>query len=162
MKEIHEKTKFSFPEIESLLVQFNRRRMNKESNNLNKEDLGRFLAPLGIEVSAENLEKYYASFDPNGDGVSFKELVSSLSTFLRGSPEEVAEIQFKTWDADNNEKLDREEFSALLKSINRSSLTSDDVEALGENLFAELDTDCNGISTPYYLVETIHRKLITV
>ena len=85
--------------------------------------------------------------------MSFKELVSSLSTFLRGSPEEVAEIQFKTvsyfmflnttmlwhmnhqWDADNNGKLDREEFSALLKSINRSSLTSDDVEALGITSF---------------------------
>lgn len=55
LKEIHDTTKFSFPEIESLLVQFNRRRADKNSNVMQKEDFARVLGPLGIEASPETV-----------------------------------------------------------------------------------------------------------
>ena len=55
MKELHNNSGFSFPELDSILVQFNRRRGDKSSSVLTKEDFGRFLSPLGIEPTSENV-----------------------------------------------------------------------------------------------------------
>ena len=44
MKEIYEKSKFSFPEIEALYVQFNRR--VGDDGKIQKSEFSRFLAPL--------------------------------------------------------------------------------------------------------------------
>ena len=55
LKEIHGQSKFSFPEIESLLVQFNRRCSDTGSSLLCKEDFAKFLTPLGVTPSPETV-----------------------------------------------------------------------------------------------------------
>lgn len=103
------------------------------------EEFARFLK---LPVSPA-LEELFALFDRNGDGtIDFREYVIGVNILCRpANTEEVLQMAFKLFDTDQDEKITREEFTALL----RSALGVSDLNMT--KLFKEIDADCSGFIT---------------
>ncbi|XP_028295891.1 lysophosphatidylcholine acyltransferase 2-like [Gouania willdenowi] len=89
------------------------------------------------------LEELFALFDRNGDGtIDFREYVIGVTILCRpANTEDVLQMAFKLFDTDEDEKITREEFTALL----RSALGVSDLNMA--KLFKEIDADASGFIT---------------
>ncbi|XP_056135429.1 lysophosphatidylcholine acyltransferase 2 [Lampris incognitus] len=89
------------------------------------------------------LEQLFALFDRNGDGtIDFREYVIGVNILCRpANTEEVLRMAFQLFDIDEDEKITREEFTALL----HSALGVSDLNMT--KLFKEIDADCSGFVT---------------
>uniref|UniRef100_A0A8D3DKH2 Lysophosphatidylcholine acyltransferase 2 n=1 Tax=Scophthalmus maximus TaxID=52904 RepID=A0A8D3DKH2_SCOMX len=103
------------------------------------EEFARFLK---LPVSPV-LEELFALFDRNGDGtIDFREYVIGVTILCRpANTEDVLQMAFRLFDTDEDEKITREEFTALL----RSALGVSDLNMT--KLFKEIDADCSGFIT---------------
>uniref|UniRef100_A0AAQ5YK14 EF-hand domain-containing protein n=1 Tax=Amphiprion ocellaris TaxID=80972 RepID=A0AAQ5YK14_AMPOC len=89
------------------------------------------------------LEELFALFDRNGDGtIDFREYVIGVTILCRpANTEDVLRMAFQLFDTDEDEKITREEFTALL----RSALGVSDLNMA--KLFKEIDADGSGFIT---------------
>ncbi|XP_061670624.1 lysophosphatidylcholine acyltransferase 2 [Syngnathoides biaculeatus] len=89
------------------------------------------------------LEELFALFDRNGDGtIDFREYVIGVTILCRpANTEDVLHMAFRLFDTDEDEKITREEFTALL----RSALGVSDLNMV--KLFKEIDADSSGFIT---------------
>uniref|UniRef100_A0A672GA65 EF-hand domain-containing protein n=1 Tax=Salarias fasciatus TaxID=181472 RepID=A0A672GA65_SALFA len=103
------------------------------------EEFARFLK---LPVSPV-LEELFALFDRNGDGtIDFREYVIGVNILCRpANTEEVLQMAFQLFDTDDDQKITREEFTALL----RSALGVSDLNMT--KLFKEIDADASGFIT---------------
>uniref|UniRef100_A0A3Q3F5N7 Lysophosphatidylcholine acyltransferase 2 n=1 Tax=Labrus bergylta TaxID=56723 RepID=A0A3Q3F5N7_9LABR len=146
--------------MEAGLVEFTKisRKLNMKWDNLRKELEGfsamacsckggritieEFARFLKLSISPA-LEELFALFDRNGDGtIDFREYVIGLTILCRpANTEEVLLMAFRLFDIDEDEKITREEFTALL----RSALGVSDLNMV--KLFKEIDADGSGFIT---------------
>ncbi|XP_068594786.1 lysophosphatidylcholine acyltransferase 2 [Brachionichthys hirsutus] len=103
------------------------------------EDFARFLR---LPVTPA-LEELFSLFDRNGDGtIDFREYVIGVTILCRpANTEDVLRLAFQLFDTDEDERITREEFSALL----RSALGVPDLNMA--KLFKEIDADGSGFIT---------------
>uniref|UniRef100_A0A3B4TPB2 Lysophosphatidylcholine acyltransferase 2 n=1 Tax=Seriola dumerili TaxID=41447 RepID=A0A3B4TPB2_SERDU len=89
------------------------------------------------------LEELFALFDRNRDGtIDFREYVIGVTILCRpANTEDVLRMAFQLFDTDEDEKITREEFTALL----RSALGVSDLNMA--KLFKEIDADGSGFIT---------------
>uniref|UniRef100_A0A8C2Z3A9 Lysophosphatidylcholine acyltransferase 2 n=1 Tax=Cyclopterus lumpus TaxID=8103 RepID=A0A8C2Z3A9_CYCLU len=103
------------------------------------EEFARFLK-LPVNPA---LEELFALFDRNGDGtIDFREYVIGVTILCRpANTEDVLRLAFQLFDTDKDEKITREEFTALLRSaLGVSNLNM-------AKLFKEIDADGSGFIT---------------
>ncbi|XP_077569973.1 lysophosphatidylcholine acyltransferase 2 [Stigmatopora nigra] len=86
------------------------------------------------------LEELFALYDRDGDGtIDFREYVIGVTILCRpANTEEVLRMAFQLFDTDEDEKITREEFTALLRSALGVS------ELNMAKLFKEIDADGSG------------------
>ncbi|KAG7263173.1 hypothetical protein CRUP_002203 [Coryphaenoides rupestris] len=89
------------------------------------------------------LEELFTLFDRDGDGtIDFREYVIGVTMLCRpANTEDVLRMAFKLFDTDEDERITRQEFSALL----RSALGVSDLNMT--KLFKEIDADASGFIT---------------
>uniref|UniRef100_H3C3X4 Lysophosphatidylcholine acyltransferase 2 n=1 Tax=Tetraodon nigroviridis TaxID=99883 RepID=H3C3X4_TETNG len=89
------------------------------------------------------LEELFSLFDRNGDGtIDFREYVIGVTILCRpANTEDVLQMAFQLFDTDKDERITREEFTALL----RSALGVSDINMA--KLFKEIDADSSGFIT---------------
>uniref|UniRef100_A0A665TAH8 EF-hand domain-containing protein n=1 Tax=Echeneis naucrates TaxID=173247 RepID=A0A665TAH8_ECHNA len=104
--------------------------------------VGEFATFLRLPINSA-LEELFALFDRNGDGtIDFREYVIGVTILCRpANTEDVLQMAFKLFDTDEDEKITREEFTALL----RSTLGVSDLNMT--KLFKEIDADGSGFIT---------------
>uniref|UniRef100_A0A8D3A8T2 Lysophosphatidylcholine acyltransferase 2 n=1 Tax=Scophthalmus maximus TaxID=52904 RepID=A0A8D3A8T2_SCOMX len=117
------------------------------------EEFARFLK---LPVSPV-LEELFALFDRNGDGtIDFREYVIGVTILCRpANTEDVLQMAFRLFDTDEDEKITREEFTALL----RSALGVSDLNMT--KLFKEIDADCSGEFQAFATSHPEYAKLFT-
>uniref|UniRef100_A0A673B5Z4 EF-hand domain-containing protein n=1 Tax=Sphaeramia orbicularis TaxID=375764 RepID=A0A673B5Z4_9TELE len=146
--------------MEAGLVEFTKisRKLNLKWDNLRKELEGfaamansckggritieEFARFLKLPVNPA-LEELFALFDRNGDGtIDFREYVIGVTILCRpANTEDVLRMAFQLFDVDDDEKITREEFTALL----RSALGVSDLNM--SKLFKDIDADGSGFIT---------------
>lgn len=146
--------------MEAGLVEFTKisRKLNLKWDNLRKElegfaamagscrggriNVEEFAGFLKLPISPA-LEELFALFDRDGDGtIDFREYVIGVTILCRpANTEDVLRMAFKLFDTDEDEKITREEFTALL----RSALGVSDLNMA--KLFKEIDADGSGFIT---------------
>ncbi|KAM3877227.1 lysophosphatidylcholine acyltransferase 2 [Diretmus argenteus] len=146
--------------MEAGLVEFTKisRKLNLKWDNVKKElegfaamassckggriTIGEFASFLKLPVSPA-LEELFALFDRNGDGtIDFREYVIGVTILCRpANTDDVLRMAFQLFDTDEDERITREEFTALL----RSALGVSDLNMT--KLFKEIDADCSGFIT---------------
>ncbi|XP_037611203.1 lysophosphatidylcholine acyltransferase 2 [Sebastes umbrosus] len=146
--------------MEAGLVEFTKisRKLNLKWDNMKKELEGfaamaisckggritieEFASFLKLPVNPA-LEELFALFDRNGDGtIDFREYVIGVTILCRpANTEGVLRMAFQLFDTDKDEKITREEFTALLRSaLGVSNLNM-------AKLFKEIDADGSGFIT---------------
>ncbi|KAM4603022.1 lysophosphatidylcholine acyltransferase 2 isoform 2-T2 [Polymixia lowei] len=146
--------------MEAGLVEFTKisRKLNLKWDNVKKELEGfasmasackggritveEFAGFLKLPVNPA-LQELFALFDRNGDGtIDFREYVIGVTILCRpANTEEVLRMAFQLFDTDEDERITREEFAALL----RSALGVSDLNMA--KLFKEIDADGSGFIT---------------
>ncbi|XP_061621586.1 lysophosphatidylcholine acyltransferase 2 isoform X2 [Phyllopteryx taeniolatus] len=146
--------------MEAGLVEFTKisRKLNIKWDNVRKEldgfaamasscrggriTIKEFASFLKLPVNPA-LEELFALFDRNGDGtIDFREYVIGVTILCRpANTEDVLRMAFRLFDTDEDEKITREEFTALL----RSALGVSDLNMV--KLFKEIDADSSGFIT---------------
>lgn len=146
--------------MEAGLVEFTKisRKLNLKWDNMRKElqsfatiasscrggriTVEEFAQFLKLPVTPALLE-LFALFDRNGDGtIDFREYVIGVTILCRpANTEEVLRMAFKLFDVDEDERITRQEFTALL----RSALGVSDINMV--KLFKEIDADASGFIT---------------
>uniref|UniRef100_A0A3B5ABW8 Lysophosphatidylcholine acyltransferase 2 n=1 Tax=Stegastes partitus TaxID=144197 RepID=A0A3B5ABW8_9TELE len=103
------------------------------------------------------LEELFALFDRNGDGtIDFREYVIGVTILCRpANTEDVLRMAFQLFDTDEDEKITREEFTALL----RSALGVSDLNMV--KLFKEIDADGSGEFQAFATTHPEYAKLFT-
>lgn len=103
------------------------------------EEFARFLK-LPVNPT---LKELFVLFDRDGDGtIDFREYVIGVTILCRpANTEDVLRMAFRLFDTDEDEKITREEFTALL----RSALGVSDLNMV--KLFKEIDADGSGFIT---------------
>uniref|UniRef100_A0A3P8SMW1 Lysophosphatidylcholine acyltransferase 2 n=1 Tax=Amphiprion percula TaxID=161767 RepID=A0A3P8SMW1_AMPPE len=103
------------------------------------------------------LEELFALFDRNGDGtIDFREYVIGVTILCRpANTEDVLRMAFQLFDTDEDEKITREEFTALL----RSALGVSDLNMA--KLFKEIDADGSGEFQAFATTHPEYAKLFT-
>uniref|UniRef100_A0A672GA71 EF-hand domain-containing protein n=1 Tax=Salarias fasciatus TaxID=181472 RepID=A0A672GA71_SALFA len=117
------------------------------------EEFARFLK---LPVSPV-LEELFALFDRNGDGtIDFREYVIGVNILCRpANTEEVLQMAFQLFDTDDDQKITREEFTALL----RSALGVSDLNMT--KLFKEIDADASDEFQAFATTHPEYAKLFT-
>jgi len=102
-------------------------RKHGDGNKLNRDQLDAVLKEVNASHPHEAfsqpgaVEWIFQLFDTDhSGGIDMSELISGISVFTKGSPEQKAELTFKAYDIDGNGFIDREE----MKQIVRKSLDS--------------------------------------
>uniref|UniRef100_A0A8D0AC26 Lysophosphatidylcholine acyltransferase 2 n=1 Tax=Sander lucioperca TaxID=283035 RepID=A0A8D0AC26_SANLU len=146
--------------MEAGLVEFTKisRKLNLKWDNVKKEldgfaamassckggriTIEEFATFLKLPVNPA-LEELFALFDRNGDGtIDFREYVIGVTILCRpANTEDVLRMAFQLFDTDEDEKITREEFTALL----RSALCVSNLNMA--KLFKEIDADGSGFIT---------------
>ncbi|KAI9546142.1 Lysophosphatidylcholine acyltransferase 2 [Dissostichus eleginoides] len=146
--------------MEAGLVEFTKisRKLNLKWDNVKKElegfasmatsckggriNIEEFASFLKLPVNPA-LEEMFALFDRNGDGtIDFREYVIGVTILCRpANTEDVLRMAFKLFDTDEDERITREEFTALL----RSALGVSNINMA--KLFKEIDADGSGFIT---------------
>eukprot|EP00033_Pygsuia_biforma_P001865 GCRY01002085.1.p1 GENE.GCRY01002085.1~~GCRY01002085.1.p1 ORF type:complete len:273 (+),score=36.70 GCRY01002085.1:118-819(+) len=93
------------------------------------------------EKRKEFLDLLFKEFDVNGDGlINFKEYISGLSVFGRGTFKERAMLSFHIFDIQGNDVITQEEMIAVLTSVSRSVqlANSEDRTTLPKEVEAEI------------------------
>ncbi|KAF3832338.1 hypothetical protein F7725_026003 [Dissostichus mawsoni] len=146
--------------MEAGLVEFTKisRKLNLKWDNVKKElegfasmatsckggriNIEEFASFLKLPVNPA-LEELFALFDRNGDGtIDFREYVIGVTILCRpANTEDVLRMAFKLFDTDEDERITREEFTALL----RSALGVSNINMA--KLFKEIDADGSGFIT---------------
>ncbi|XP_071750393.1 lysophosphatidylcholine acyltransferase 2 [Centroberyx gerrardi] len=143
--------------MEAGLVEFTKisRKLNLKWDNVKKELEGfaamansckggritieEFATFLKLPVNPA-LEELFSLFDRNGDGtIDFREYVIGVTILCRpANTDDVLRMAFQLFDTDEDERITREEFAALL----RSALGVSDLNMA--KLFKEIDADGSG------------------
>ncbi|CAL8360142.1 unnamed protein product [Gadus morhua 'NCC'] len=146
--------------MEAGLVEFTKisRKLNLKWENVQKElegfavkasscqggriSIQEFARFLKLPISPA-LEELFALFDRDGDGtIDFREYVIGVTILCRpANTEDVLRMAFKLFDTDEDQRITRLEFSALL----RSALGVSDLNMT--KLFKEIDADASGFIT---------------
>ncbi|XP_071387699.1 lysophosphatidylcholine acyltransferase 2 [Centroberyx affinis] len=146
--------------MEAGLVEFTKisRKLNVKWDNVKKELEGfaamansckggritieEFASFLKLPVNPA-LEELFSLFDRNGDGtIDFREYVIGVTILCRpANTDDVLRMAFQLFDTDEDERITREEFAALL----RSALGVSDLNMT--KLFKEIDADGSGFIT---------------
>lgn len=100
------------------------------SGTIDKEELGKVMASLGVELDETALASMYAMMDPSGDGViDFKEFCDVMGdTGEDETPAKIANNIFMMLDHDGSGKITAAELKACVLKVN-PALTDEDVAA---------------------------------
>lgn len=144
------RTKFSRPQLERLVQQFNQLAVDTGDACQEKG----ITLPVFEEVVARVLPQwkdtemthhFFALLDQSGDGViSFRELMVGMSVLYAGTEEEKLELVFQIYDQDGSGSIDEDELFHFVAFVYRASYTKEPDREAVRGLFQALDTNKDG------------------
>lgn len=133
-------TSFTYAELETMEEKFSRQLHGKPE--LSRDDFAECISHMGVTDKTHH-DAYFKIFDRDGSGsISFRELVTGLSTLLRGSTDAQIELDFKVW-ADSNGLIGRSEFveyyrTSMFTGSSGDSMPDVVLQKLAEDTFDEV------------------------
>ncbi|KAI0214791.1 Dual oxidase [Lamellibrachia satsuma] len=126
---------------------------NHECKDIVSCELSReeFAESLAMKPDSVFINQMFSLIDRDRNGyISFGELLYAVVLFSKGGPEDKMELLFHMYDMDKSGTLDKEEVTALVKSIlemAHSDLTSAETDQLVEKMFVTAELDKHGVLT---------------
>jgi len=164
LKELEYETDFKFSDLKALSKQFQR------SARKGRFDKAQFVQQLkksaGGKISDTQAKQLFNSFDKNKNGyVDFREFVIGLSMLMGADLEQRMQLCFDAYDINGDGRIDKYEFSRIVKAAFESTqvvaVEEEMIENLVDKVFNTVDTDIDDcLNFEEFKKAVLSRKII--
>eukprot|EP01086_Lenisia_limosa_P013258 TRINITY_DN42200_c0_g1_i1.p1 TRINITY_DN42200_c0_g1~~TRINITY_DN42200_c0_g1_i1.p1 ORF type:complete len:238 (-),score=55.90 TRINITY_DN42200_c0_g1_i1:10-636(-) len=174
-EEFHKKTHFSVEELRTLHRSFLAlaRQSNEDKFRINRAQFEQALANASVKIDESERQAFmnhlFDEFDHDQSGwINFREYITGLSVFMRGTLHERLVMAFHIYDLDDNGVISPQEMTLVLTSLARplqvanndvfNALTPEarnDIEAWVAEVFKKFDKDNNKVLTKDEFIQAV-------